>query len=81
MSKNIYNIVEAISALCWGENIAVLLTLNTSMDGQGKKRKKQKRKKGCDNNNFCHKTVSSGYLLNIETSTKISAFYTMYNII
>lgn len=33
MSKNIYNIVEAISALCWGENIAVLLTLNTSMDG------------------------------------------------
>lgn len=57
------------------------LTDSQHLYGLVGKEKKKAKKKGCGNNNFCHNTVSSGYLLNIETSTKISTFYTVYDTI
>ena len=81
MSKNIYNTAEAISSLNLGENIAVLLTLNTLVYIVMKGKEKNKKEKSYDNNIFCHKTVSLSHLLNTETSTEIPTFNTVYNTI
>lgn len=45
MSKNIHNTAEAISSLYWGENVAVLLTLNTLMYIVMKEKEKGKKEK------------------------------------